>query len=319
MFVVKDTMLQTTGINILETLKQELQLVGIHKFDVIKDNDDNIQFNCPVHKGGQEKKPSCGMLCVDKGSTKAGAVNCFTCGLKTDLPGFISICFGYEDNGKFGEQWLLEHFATIIFENRHLIFSFNKPKMEKPTYVTEEELVKYSHYHPYMYYRKLTNEIIHKFDVGFDAETQSITFPVWDKMGNCVFIARRSIHTHFFNYPKNVDKPVYGLNFITPDIKEVIICESIFNALTSWVYGKPAIALLGLGSSHQMQELKNSHIRKFILCMDGDIEGDTAMKKITKQLNKTQICRRYYMPDGRDLNDLSKEEFDELIQYYITI
>lgn len=108
-----------------------------------------------------------------------------------------------------------------------------KTETDKIEYVTESELAKYRYYHPYMYERKLTNEIIEKFDIGYDKDTDCITFPVYDEFGRCVFVARRSVKTKYFNYPSGSKKPIYGLEKIDKDTNAVLVVESFLNALTS--------------------------------------------------------------------------------------
>ena len=62
-----------------------------------------------------------------------------------------------------------------------------------------------------MYERGLTDEVIEEFDIGYDKDTRCITFPVRDKSGGTLFVARRSVDTKYFNYPKEAEKPLYGL------------------------------------------------------------------------------------------------------------
>ena len=160
------------------------------------------------------------------------------------------------------------------------------------------------------------------FDVGFDPKTQCITFPVTDESGNVLFIARRSVNTKYFHYPESVVKPLYGLyqlkKYGGENLNEVVITESIFNCLTSWVYGKPAIALNGTGSSIQLQELQKLPYRKFILALDPDDAGDKGTQKIYDKLKGSKILTKYIIPVNKDLNDLSYEEFVSLPEVFLT-
>jgi DNA primase len=138
-----------------------------------------------------------------------------------------------------------------------------------------------------------------------------------------LFIARRSVITKFFNYPEGVEKPLYGLYEIsqleTPP-KEVIICESMLDALTCWVYGKCAVALNGLGNDLQFKQLKQLPCRTLILATDNDTRGMEARQRLRKQLGNSKIIKEYLIPriqreDGsytKDINDLTREEFDAL-------
>ena len=108
-------------------------------------------------------------------------------------------------------------------------------------------------------------------------------------------------------------KPVYGLYELPKGCKSVIVCESAFNALTCWVYGKPAVALFGTGNSYQIQQLKELGVNEFILAFDPDEAGKRATAKLKKALHSIAIVWSFEgIPEGKDINDLTKKEFDAL-------
>lgn len=295
---------------ILETLRNELTNRGIEKLAVIKKSHGNIQVCCPVHKDGRERKPSCGINLDGSNGTAPGTVHCFTCGYVADFKEFVSDCFGYNDGGAYGKKWLLENFVSVEAEKRKN-FKINlggRCAGRNTAFITEQELDKYRYIHPYMYKRHLTDEIIEKFDVGYDEETKCLTFPVWDEQGRCVFVARRSVKTKFFNYPKEVNKPIYALNFIPQYITQVVVCESIINALTCWTWGIPAVALIGTGSFEQYPILQSCHIRKFLLALDPDEAGDKGRARFKKNV-KGKMIIDLKIPEGFDVNDLTEDEF----------
>lgn len=313
MLMVDDIPILENEMTIIETLRNELLNRGIEKLAVVKKSHGNIQVCCPVHKDGKERKPSCGINLDGSNGTAPGTVHCFTCGYVANFKEFVSDCFGYNDGGEYGKRWLLENFVSVEVEKRKnfkLNLSRTKPKQN---YITEEELDNYRYIHPYMYKRHLTDEIIEKFDVGYDENTQCLTFPVWDEKGRCVFVARRSVKTKFFNYPKEVNKPVYGLNFIPQDVTQVVVCESIINALTCWTWDIPAIALIGTGSFEQYPILQNSHIRKFLLALDPDEAGYKGRTRIRKNV-KGKIIVDLQIPEGKDVNDLTEDEFVNIMR-----
>ena len=79
MFKVKETLLLENELTIIEALQAEIHAKGINKLNSVKKSHDNIMVSCPnpAHKGGAERKPSCGILTVDKGKDKAGTAHCF--------------------------------------------------------------------------------------------------------------------------------------------------------------------------------------------------------------------------------------------------
>ena len=309
--------------DILIELRKQLELNGVKRFAKFIDSGNNIQTNCPFHKEGQERKPSFGI------NKNTGECHCFGCGWSGTLSEMISNCFGKDDFGAYGNKWLIRNFLSVAVESRPDIdVDFCRRKKitsETKKYISEQELDSYRYTHPYMYKRKLTDEIIDLFDIGYDKNTECITFPNRDINGNCLFIARRSVKTKFFNYPQDVEKPVYGLyecNICAKTIKnwfpdEIIICESMIDALTCWVYGKYAVALNGTGNENQFKTLRNMPNRKFILATDMDEAGLKARERIRQSLGNKLVTE--YVWDinvAKDINDMNKEYFDSLKEVF---
>lgn len=321
--IMSDTM------DIILELRKQLSLNGNKRFSKIVVSGRNLQTNCPFHKDGQERKPSFGI------NKDTGECHCFGCGWSGTLSEMISNCFGKDDFGVYGDKWLVRNFVSVSVETRDEIElntdRHKKIKKENKKYISENELDSYRYTHPYMYKRKLTDEIIELFDIGYDKDTSCITFPVRDINGNTLFIARRSVNTKFFNYPESAEKPVYGLyelhhRFLSDAVpiysynffpKEIIICESMIDALTCWVYGKYAVALNGLGNDLQFKQLNNMSCRKFILATDMDEAGQRARKRIKQNLKGKLITEYIWDVNiAKDINDMSKEMFDNLQEIF---
>lgn len=315
-------------LDIIEELQVQLRLNDIPLIQKTIDTNKDIMIQCPYHGEGQERKPSAGIKKTD------GTFHCFACGEVHSLPEVISHCFGhYEDVfGSFGWQWLNKNFATVAVEERKEIeidFSRTDNSIRngnsnsdsiRDNFVQETELDKYRYYHPYWKKRGITDEdIIELFDLGYDADTDCITMPVRDADGRVLFVARRSIRTKYFNYPRGVEKPLYGLYELRQQRdfpSEVIICESMIDALTAWQFGKPAVALNGLGTELQFKQLRELPCRKLILATDNDKAGMKARGRIRKNV-KNKIITEYEFPDGvKDLNDLKDEGFDRLVEVF---
>jgi DNA primase len=111
--------------------------------------------------------------------------------------------------------------------------------------------------------------------------------------------------------PTDIDKPVYALDKVEPTTKELVVVESIINALTLWSWGIPAVALLGTGTNQQYTILENYPVRKYILALDGDDAGRKAVVRFRKKV-KSKLIETYIMPEGKDVNDLTYEDFKKL-------
>ena len=298
---------------------------------------------CPFHSNGQERKPSCGVLIRDeyKNGTRyhAGLWHCFACGAAKQMPEAVSEILKSHSINTSGIDWLKSNvpgfedeyqFESLIPENlmedvnNKFALDYIKTKTESESqFVSEEELASYRFTVPYMYERKLTDEIIAKYDVGYDAnwippgrkkKVPCITFPVRDEYGRTLFFCRRSIEGKLYNLPTGVTKPVYGLDMIPKGTKSVIICESILNALTLVEYNYYAVALLGTGNSYQLSQLRRLGCHEYVLCFDGDEAGRRATEKLRKHLQDIAIVWSIVMPEGKDANDCTKQEFDMLYE-----
>ena len=344
MIKINDTIIQADTEDMLKTLKAELYTKGINRFAYFRRNGDNIQCPCPFHKNGQERKASFGV------NGNLNKCHCFTCGWSGGIEDMISELFGFVDS-KYGKRWLIKRFNTVEIETRpNIMEGFNGRKINLPsglyksietaskgksremgkagqgneyeknrdleegdkTVITEEELDKYRYIHPYMYERGLTDEIIERFDIGYDRERKEITFPVRDIEGRCVFVAGRSVERKFFRLPKGMDKPVYCSHlFRYGTYKTAFITESFLNCLTCWKYDKPAMAMIGTGNSRQYEILNKLPVREYILAFDPDEAGRKATQRFKQNVKGKIIKEIIYEEDGKDINDL-QERFLEL-------
>lgn len=334
MIKLQDTIIQADTQSVLDMLKFDLAQHGVDRFHIFRNNGENIQTNCPFHKGGQERKPSFGI------NGEKDKCHCFSCGWAGTIEEMISELYGYQDEGKFGKRWLIKRFNTVEIETRpNIMEGFNgrnnitirnnndihrfkqhiqgdKSSEQYSGEITEEELDKYRYIHPYMYERKMDDRVIEIFDVGYDKETECITFPIRDKNGNCLFIARRSVNTKFFSYPQGVEKPLYGLYELyqlDEFPKEIYICESMIDAITIWTHcDKYAVALNGLGNDLQFSQLNNMPNRTFILATDNDSAGIKARIRLKKYITN-KIIKEIILPSNRkDINECTYNEFENI-------
>ncbi len=298
---------------ILEAIKRESPLPILHGIKE-KGGDKNILVTCPFHKNGAESHPSCQVFSdEDSPDVPFGYVHCFTCGYKASLPKFVSDCFGEDIN--FGKQWLAERFGNILVQNQLFLpeISLSQSPAAQSRGLSEDVLAQYDYYHPYMWQRGLTKEVVDRFRIGYDSKRDAITFPVWDERGTPVFVTARSVREKRFYIPKNADKPVYLLNFIKQwGIKTVYVAESQINTLVLWSWGYPAVGLFGTGSTSQMDLLRRSGVRNYILCLDGDHAGDMGIERFKAAMPEDIMISVKKLPRGRDVADLTKEQFDSL-------
>ena len=312
-------------LDILHELRKQLRQNQIDLLHDIKDGPSNVQVTCIYHSDGNEKKPSAGI------KKDTGVYHCFACGESHDLPEFISNCFGRNDLGAFGWQWLMQNFYSVEVEDRNVKFDINRSRdidaisnmyngdnndSKRYRYVSEEELDSYRWNHPYWKKRGITDDnIIELFDLGYDLDNKMITFPNKNRNGKCLFVAKRSITTKFFHYPNGVTKEVYGIYELYQLEKfpnEVYITESMIDALRLWQVGKYSCALNGLGNSIQFKQLTEMPNRIFILATDSDETGIKARSRIRENV-KGKLFLDVVWPEGRkDAGECLDEELINL-------
>ena len=312
---VNGLQIEATPEQIVQKLSQQLEDEGTFIFRRTKSLGNNFQFSCPFHAGGTERHPSCGMSrsASYSGSkvTEAGTVHCFTCGYTAGLTEFVSNVLGRQDGGFYGNQWLKRNFGTaseVVREGIKQEAFYRNRGTKKVQYSTipEEELDKYRFIHPYMYERKLTDELIEMFDIGYDKLHDCITFPVRNLDGETVFFNRRSVRSKFHQYGEDDPKTefLYGQyeldafsEYFDEPINQVFVTESVINCLTLWSLKIPAVALMGVGGGNQINLLKRLPYRTIVLALDPDNAGQKAQEKIYKQIKRNKIVRFLNYPD----------------------
>lgn len=265
-------------------------------FKRIHEAQDNILVSCPYHKGGQENKPSCGI------HVKSLVYHCFTCGAAGTFFDMMQDIY----------QPIEE--AQLISDRDDLDLSL--PEREVKTLQKKKKEVVQFEYNvgltKYLQSRKLTQEVCKEYLVGYKDDL--VVFPTRDMSGEIIFYVTRNVYRKEYTLSRD-DKPIYGLYELFKRQKNPSYCfivESPINALTLRVWGYNAVALMGTGSQKQMKEIFDLPIRDIILCFDGDQAGRDATKKFQKYLLNKRI-RPVFIYEGKDVNDLSREEFSKLL------
>lgn len=310
---------------IIDLARTQVRSTGVDLLRDVKPTHNNIMVTCIHHGNGTERHPSLGISKVDvvRSGKKypAGTVNCFTCGYTGDLAEFISNLFGHLDKGMFGYKWITQNFVNLVVELRQPIqldMSRDKKKVivEEPE-ISQEELASYRLFHPYMYERKLTDQVIEYFDVGMCERTYSLTFPVYDTQGKARLVQRRSIEGKQFLNDEGAHKGdyVYGLYQVYLNlswITELYICESPIDALTCWTYGVAAVALMNAhATERQLELLRAVPVRKIVSALDADDAGQAGSERLKKHLTNKMVWRLAFPDDVKDVNAMTPEEFNE--------
>lgn len=313
--VVNGRVINEPIINILKELRSEL---SNGKLKDIVDKGDEVVVTCPCdeHKGGMESHPSCGVVAVDTKDVEYGTFHCFTCGESGPL--YVLIAKAMNKDEEYAKEWLVEHFGNVFVERRLDLPMIDLYNDKRTKQVVGDSLSSLDSYCSYLSKRKLSRAICERFNVKYDKDNKCVVFPCYDEFGRLVMTTRRSVENKRFYIEKDIEKPIYLLNeIIKNNIQEVCVCESQINALTCWEYGVPAIATFGCNiTSKQFEILNKSGIFVYNLLFDGDDAGDKGIARFIKNIRKDVIVNVVPMPRGKDVNDLEKEEFLDLLKNY---
>ena len=190
----------------------------------------------------------------------------------------------------------------------------------------ERVLDEFRYFHDYMYERKMTDEAIDYFDIGYDRDSQCITMPVRDPAtGKVAFCQTRSVKTKFHQYPEFIIKTdyIFGYYEAIEEIQEkldngdndivVWVCESIINAITLWTDGKIAVALMGTGGGNQYKLLNRLPTKRIVFALDPDKAGDLGTERLIKQVTNIPFkfvveYPKYVRDKELDINSMDDED-----------
>ena len=286
------------------------------KLKDIENKGDNLLVTCPHHDGGHEHTPACNIYIGNNTRLPYGYFNCFVCGEKGSFLKFVAECFDSPES--YAKAWLLKNFggeliAKEMFMDEPIVL--NKGKGIKKG-LDESLLDQYQKWCPYLAKRKLSREICELFKVRYDPKYRQVIFPAYDINGNLVMMTKRSIDTKTFYLDKDVEKPVYCLDYVMRNnYKTVIITEGPFDCLTGWEYGFPTIATFGKISDYQIEQINKSCINIIYACFDNDAAGRSFLETLKRKLTKRIIIIETKFPaNKKDINDLTKEELVKIIK-----
>lgn len=332
MITVWNTPIAASVEQILRDLRLELISEGLLRDQVNTGSD--VMVTCPFHKGGHERKPSCGVSLKEKitpGKTyEAGTVHCYTCGYVGDLPTFISDLFGM-GNPMDGFRWLVGQYNYSSSQREELSFDFYRGADEKPVGMDTAQVDEYhtalmsnQRAKDYLRGRGIIPDVMEIFKLGYSREDDQVLFPVYSRSGEVLFYKGRSLRgKHFYN-SKDVDKTtaVYGLYQTLreeiPEDTEIWITESEIDALSLISRGVMAWALMGSDLSDiQAREILRTPYRRFVIATDNDPAGRKGARMIKDKLIPCG-CRFYnlrWLTGEKDVNELIQAYGDEWIAH----
>ena len=152
-------------------------------------------------------------------------------------------------------------------------------------------------------------------DTGHEHLRGCITFPLKNAKGELVQIYGRRLDNggknklrHFY-----LPRPLAGIfNFeALQSYEELILCESIIDALTFWIAGyRNVTATFGTNgfTDELLDAIQNSNIKRVLIAFDNDNAGNHGADEAAKKLNAVGIdAFRIKFPTGQDANEYASK------------
>jgi DNA primase len=292
-------------------------------FQRVKDSGDNIMCCCPFHV---ENNPSFGIL-----REYPYTSFCFQCGQGWNLPQLVAHALNLPTE-VHGEHWLITQYLTLVGAERPKLdieALLDKTASDRRCSHLDSEIAQFKDCrHPYLYSRGFTERTLQKYEVGYDARTNTMVIPVRTSDGRLRFVKRRFVEKKGFLNETNVDKKdiVYGLYYIKQaqkPITQIALNESETDTMSCYQGGIPAGALLGkLLFEEQVRELVLGGIKVVDLFLDNDKWGVLgalrAYDMITKlspiRVNAVMYpCARYGI-DTMDETEIAYKDANDLLK-----
>jgi DNA primase len=290
----------------LYTKEQVQRVLAGSGVDVYSELDADFIIFCPFHNNYRSPAGE-----INKST---GIFYCFSCQKTSDLVEFVM----FTSNRTYFES---VRFIKSKEQESNLEQEMVRQLHTKQDYVLYDELqVKRLHQQAvdspratsYFYGRRITQESILKFSLGFSENQDMVTIPVHSPDGMLLGFVGRSVEGKDFKntpgLPKS--KTLFNLNRVkTAD--RVYVVESSFDAIRLDQIGFPAVATLGANVSAMQIELLQKYFNNVIVIADNDEAGgnmkNRLLEKLGSRVSVIQLNNKY-----KDIGDMSDEDIKSL-------
>ena len=294
-----------------------------NQYTEMKKSGDFYIGSCP-NPAHEDKHPS--FVIQTKGVYESW--RCYGC--SDDRDGSDNIDFIRWINSKYGKgmsfqeavQYLANFYGITMEEKRdknESLYRYNLELCRK-----FQKKLNFEHT-SYLFGRGLDLNDIEKWQIGFSDER--IMFPILSKSRNILgFIGRlmdeKGQEPKYKNsstspiFEKN--KVLYGLDKLNPKSEHILITEGVMDVILAHHYGLDyAVAPLCCHLSGHHIEIIKQLGKKPVLCFDGDIAGESGIRKAIFDMQQAEIkgVKVMQMPHGKDLADLANELKNSLSEY----
>ena len=161
--------------------------------------------------------------------------------------------------------------------------------------------------------RKITQDSVKKFKLGYSENQDMVTIPVQNHEGLCVGFVGRSVEGKTFKNTNGLPKSklLFNLNRVKT-ASRVYVVESSFDAIRLDQVGLPAVATLGANVSSKQIGLLQKYFSDIMIIADNDEAGGNMKDKIVERLGSqvTVINIEKQYKDIGDMDDMSIKKLD---------
>lgn len=286
-----------------EQVERVLAGIGI---DPASETESNFMVFCPFHNNS---RTPAGTISKEK-----GLFFCFGCQTSKNLVEFVMAVSNrsYFESVRYIKQKNTETDITQLVNKKLyvapeftqfdevLIKRLNNQAVESPRAMN------------YFYSRRITQESINKFSLGYSDKQDYVTIPVQSPEGMTIGFVARSIEGKDFKNTPGLPKSkvLFNLHRVRSS-KFVYVVESSFDAIRLDQVGFPAVATLGANVSSVQMKLLEKYFSDVILVADNDEAGSVMIErilgKIGSKVSVVNIDKKY-----KDIGEMSDEEIKKL-------
>ena len=164
----------------------------------------------------------------------------------------------------------------------------------------------------YYFGRKITEDSMNKFDLGYSESQDMVTIPVHSPDGMLVGFVGRSVEgKEFKNTPKlPKGKTLFNLYRVKTS-RKVYVVESSFDAIRLDQCGMPAVATLGSNVSNIQTELLKKYFNDIIVIADNDDAGNSMAKRLQEKLG-AKVSVLHLETKYKDIGDMDDVDIKAL-------
>jgi DNA primase len=261
---------------------------------------------CPYH--GNHRTPA------GEVSKTSGVFFCFSCQHVADLTEFVMHTSGrnYFEASRYIKS--KEQESDIKNEiAQKLVAAPEYPEFDSTLIVRlNEQAMASERAMGYYHNRKITDQSIAKFKLGYSEKQDMVTIPVTAPDGMYVGFVGRSVEGKEFKNTPGLPKSkvLFNLHAVKTSTK-VYVVESSFDAIRLDQCGLPAVATLGANVSGQQLGLLQKYFNNVIVVADNDEAGSMMSDKIISSLGSRASLLRL---DNKykDIGDMDDSEISKL-------